>query len=114
MIAARNSWVLAFDNVSSVPDWLSDAFCRLSTGGGLATRMLYTDDDEILFDAQRPVLLTGIEEVATRGDLLDRSLMCSSRRSATGSGAPRTILDGRSTRHGLGCSARSSTPLPPL
>jgi hypothetical protein len=37
--------------------------------------MLYTDDDEVLFDAQRPLLLTGIEEVATRGDLLDRALI---------------------------------------
>jgi hypothetical protein len=74
-IAARNGWVMAFDNVSSIPDWLSDAFCRLSTGGGLATRMLYTDDDEVLFDFQRPLVLTGIEEVATRGDLLDRALI---------------------------------------
>ena len=75
MIAARNGWVLAFDNVSHLPDWLSDAFCRLSTGGGLATRALYTDSDEVLFDATRPVLMTGIEELATRGDLLDRALV---------------------------------------
>jgi hypothetical protein len=74
-IAARNGWVMAFDNVSTIPDWLSDAFCRLSTGGGLATRALYTDDDEILFDFQRPLVLTGIEEVATRGDLIDRALI---------------------------------------
>jgi hypothetical protein len=74
-IAARNGWVMAFDNVSSIPDWLSDAFCRLSTGGGLATRALYTDDDEVLFDFQRPLVLTGIEEVATRGDLIDRALI---------------------------------------
>jgi hypothetical protein len=74
-ITARNGWLLAFDNLSDVPDWLSDAFCRLSTGGGLATRRLYTDDDEMIFDAQRPQLLTGIEEVATRGDLLDRALI---------------------------------------
>jgi hypothetical protein len=36
---------------------------------------LYSDGDEIIFDAQRPVMLTGIEEVATRGDLLDRALI---------------------------------------
>lgn len=75
MIAANNSWCLAYDNLSRVPPWLSDAFCRLSTGGGFATRELYTDQDEGIFDSQRPVLLTSIEEVATRSDLLDRCVI---------------------------------------
>lgn len=75
MIAASNSWCLAYDNLSHVPPWLSDALCRLSTGGGFATRELYTDQDEVIFDSQRPVLLTSIEEVATRSDLLDRCLI---------------------------------------
>jgi hypothetical protein len=71
-IAASNGWVVALDNISSIRQWLSDALCRLSTGGGFATREMYTDREETIFDAQRPVILTGIEEVATRGDLLDR------------------------------------------
>lgn len=75
MIAANNSWCLAYDNLSNVPPWLSDAMCRLSTGGGFATRELYTDQDEVIFDSQRPLLLTSIEEVATRSDLLDRCLI---------------------------------------
>jgi hypothetical protein len=75
MIAASNSWCIAFDNLSYIPPWLSDALCRISTGGGFATRELYTDQDEIIFDAQRPALLTSIEEVATRSDLLDRCLI---------------------------------------
>lgn len=75
MIGASNSWCLAYDNLSFVPSWLSDALCRLSTGGGFATRELYTDQDEIIFDAMRPVMLTSIEEVATRSDLLDRCLI---------------------------------------
>lgn len=75
IIAANNSWFLAYDNLSHVPPWLSDAFCRLSTGGGFATRELYTDQDEVIFDSQRPVLLTSIEEVATRSDLLDRCVI---------------------------------------
>jgi hypothetical protein len=75
MIAANNSWCLAFDNLSHVPSWLSDALCRLSTGGGFATRELYTDQDEIIFDSQRPLLVTSIEDVATRSDLLDRCLL---------------------------------------
>jgi hypothetical protein len=48
--------------------------CRLSTGGGFGTRALFTDDDEVLFDAMRPVALTAVDNVVMRGDLTDRSL----------------------------------------
>ncbi len=75
MIAATNGWVLAFDNVSSLRPWLSDAMCRLATGGGFATRELYADVEETILDAQRPMLLNGIAEIATRGDLLDRAIL---------------------------------------
>jgi hypothetical protein len=75
MVAAHNSWIIALDNLSHLSQWFSDALCRLSTGGGFSTRELFTDQDEILFDAQRPCILNGIEELATRGDLLDRSLI---------------------------------------
>lgn len=75
MIAAEHSWVLCFDNLSWVPEWLSDAFCRLATGGGFATRELYSDRNQTLLDAQRPIILTGIADLATRGDLLDRSVV---------------------------------------
>lgn len=75
LIAAANGWTLAFDNLSGIPDWLSDAFCRLSTGGGFATRQLYSDDEEVIFDAQRPVVLNGIDDLVWRHDLLDRSIV---------------------------------------
>ena len=45
-IAASNGHVLAFDNVSGLPAWISDTLCRLATGGGFAVRQLYTDQDE--------------------------------------------------------------------
>ena len=73
-IAANNGYVLAFDNVSALPAWISDTLCRLATGGGFAVRQLYTDQDEILFDACRPVILNGIEDIVTRPDLADRAL----------------------------------------
>src|SRR5262245_43306699 len=74
VIAANNGWLIALDNLSHLPDWLSDALCRLATGSGFATRELYTDSDETIFAAQRPIVLNGIEEVGTRGDLLDRAI----------------------------------------
>jgi hypothetical protein len=75
MIAATNGWCLAFDNLSHLRDYLSDALCRISTGGGFAVRELYSDQDETILDVQRPVMLNGIEELATRSDLLDRSIV---------------------------------------
>src|SRR5262249_23518965 len=62
------------DNVSRIPSWLSDALCRLATGGGFSTRKLYTDDEEQLFNAQRPVSLNGIEDFVNRPDLADRTI----------------------------------------
>jgi hypothetical protein len=75
MIAAQNAWCIAFDNVSHLGWRLSDDLCRLATGGGFSTRRLYTDEEEKLFEATRPLLLNGIEGVVSRGDLIDRSLV---------------------------------------
>jgi hypothetical protein len=73
-ITASNGYLLAFDNVSTLLPWLSDAFCRLATGGGFATRMLYTDHDEVLIDATRALILNGIEDFVARPDLADRTV----------------------------------------
>jgi hypothetical protein len=73
-IAASNGHVLAFDNVSGLPAWISDTLCRLASGGGFAVRQLYSDQDEVLFDAARPVILNGIEDIVTRPDLADRAV----------------------------------------
>jgi hypothetical protein len=75
MISANNAWTLVFDNLSYLPPWFSDCLCRLSTGGGFSTRQLYTNSEEVMFDGQRPIVLNGIEELATRTDLLDRSVL---------------------------------------
>lgn len=37
-------------------------------------RRLYTDDEEVLFQASRPILLNGIEDVIGRPDLGDRAI----------------------------------------
>ena len=75
MISARGSHVLAYDNVSDLRAVQADAICRLSTGGGFTKRANYTDLDEIFINVQRPVILNGIEELATRPDLQDRSIV---------------------------------------
>ena len=74
-VQARNGWVLGYDNLSGIPDWLSDALCRISTGGGMSVRQLYTNTDEVIFDGTRPIVLNSIEEIATRSDLMDRAVI---------------------------------------
>jgi hypothetical protein len=74
-VAAGNALVLAFDNISHISPTLSDGLCCISTGGGFSTRKLYTDKEEAIFEARRPILLNGIDAIASRGDLLDRSLL---------------------------------------
>jgi hypothetical protein len=74
MIAANNGHVLAYDNLSGLPSWLSDALCRLASGGSFAIRRLYSDCDETLFQAARPAILNGIEDIVCRSDLADRAI----------------------------------------
>jgi hypothetical protein len=77
MIAANNSHVLAFDNLSGLSPWFSDALCRLASSDSFAVRRLYTDDEEVLFKAARPALLNGIEDVIGCSDLADRAIFLS-------------------------------------
>jgi hypothetical protein len=74
-IHAATNWAITLDNVSAIRPWLADCLCRLATGGGFGTRELYSDDEEVVFTATRPVLLNGIEELTTRDDLRDRALI---------------------------------------
>jgi hypothetical protein len=74
--AARNSWLVCFDNLSHLSDELADAACRLATGGGFGGRELYSDHDEAVFDATRPLVFNAIPDLGTaRPDFLDRALI---------------------------------------
>jgi hypothetical protein len=74
MVTALNGWLLAFDNLSTLPNWLSDSLCRLATGGGFATRALFSNEERDVIYAQRPIILSGIDEFVRRGDLADRGV----------------------------------------
>ncbi|MGO9606878.1 MAG: hypothetical protein ACLQAT_26390 [Candidatus Binataceae bacterium] len=74
--AARNSWIVCFDNLSHLPDELADAACRLATGGGFGGRQLYSDHDQAIFDATRPLVFNAIPDLgAARPDFLDRAVI---------------------------------------
>ena len=73
--AADHAWLITLDNVSRLPSHLSDSLCRAVTGEGFSKRALYTDADDVIICFRRVVALTGIEVVAQRADLLDRSIL---------------------------------------
>ncbi len=75
--AASHGLCLYLDNLSYLPDWMSDALCRLCTGDGFSKRQLYTDDDDIIYSLRGLGGVNGINLVATRPDLLDRALIFS-------------------------------------
>jgi hypothetical protein len=71
---AAGSWVVALDNLSDIPAWLSDSICRASTGDGDVRRRLYTDGDYAVFAFRRCVIFNGIDVGALATDLADRTL----------------------------------------
>jgi len=73
-IAAQKSHLVILDNLSVIPNKLSDDLCRLATGGAWTGRKLYTNDDEVVLKACRPVLINGIPDLLSRGDLVDRCI----------------------------------------
>jgi hypothetical protein len=74
-IAAQNSHMQAFENISKLSDSMSDHLCRLATGGGLRTRKLFKDTDEVFFSGARPIALEGISNIVSRPDLQSRAIV---------------------------------------
>lgn len=72
---ASHHWVVPLDNLTHLPEWLSDALCRTVTGDGFSKRELYTDDEDVVYKFKRCISINGINLVATKPDLLDRSLI---------------------------------------
>ena len=71
-VAAANNHIVSFENLSHLTAEQQDALCTLATGGGFATRQFYTNGDEHVLEAKRPVMLNGINAVATQPDLIER------------------------------------------
>lgn len=74
-VSAQRSRVLAFDNLSGMSAVMSDALCRIATGGAFAARKLYSNDEEVVLRGHNPVLLNGIADTVTRADLGDRAII---------------------------------------
>jgi hypothetical protein len=66
--------VALLDNLGSIPEWAIDTLCRAVTGEGDAKRRLYTDEEDVVFEFRRAILLNGINPPADRPDFTDRLL----------------------------------------
>ena len=76
VMAASNSRLLCFDNLSEIKAQMSDAFCMVATGGAHRERKYYSNDgSEVMFVFQNPCVVNGISDLPERADLLDRSIV---------------------------------------
>src|SRR5215203_3598026 len=71
---AAHCYILMLDNQNSLPEWFQDTLCRLVTGESDSKRVLYTDEEDLVWSMQRAVLLNGINPPTDRGDVQDRTL----------------------------------------
>jgi len=72
---ASHAFAVMLDNQNTIPEWASDTLCRLVTGEADSKRRLYTDDEDVIIELRRAVLLNSINVPTDRGDVLDRSLV---------------------------------------
>ena len=70
-----HNYIVYYDNISEIKEWISDLLCRAVTGSGSSKRQLYTDDEDFFYNFKRIVGLNGINLGATKADLLDRGLI---------------------------------------
>lgn len=70
-----HNYLAYYDNLSRLPEWISDLLCRAVTGSGFSKRRLYTNDLDVVYSLMRAIGFNGITLAATKADLLDRGLI---------------------------------------
>ena len=74
-VDCENEYLLAYDNMSYLSQDISDSLCCVSTGGGFKGRLLYSDNEQNIVDAARPIAINGIPQCVESPDLLNRCLL---------------------------------------
>lgn len=69
-----NCFVPLFDNAGPIDEDQSDDMCRATTGSGNADRKLYSDNQSVVRQYKRAMLVNGINNPTERGDFMDRAL----------------------------------------
>ena len=70
-----HNYIAYFDNISKIPEWISDQFCRAVTGSGFSKRQLFTEMRIYVYSFKRALGFNGINLARTKADLLDRCLI---------------------------------------
>lgn len=70
--ACHGSRVSPFDNLSSIPRWMSDALCRAVTGDSIVEREYYTNSGIHVRTIKSVVCFTGIDVGVLAGDFAER------------------------------------------
>lgn len=71
---AVNGWLLAFDHLSVLPNWMAERLCQLGSGTALTARPAFSTNEWSVSHPQRPVVLNGIEDVVRHGDLIEQTV----------------------------------------
>ena len=71
----HHNYLAVYDNIKKLPPWFSDEACKAITGVGSSKRRLYSDDEDIIYDYKRCLMISGINNSLTEPDALDRSIL---------------------------------------
>lgn len=74
LVAANAQWLPCFDNVANMSRGMSDALCRLVTGGGKSGRKLYKDDEAHHIAVMRSFVMSAVESPTMMNDFIDRTI----------------------------------------
>ncbi len=74
-VIANSNYVVSLDNLSGIRKSFSDLLCTIATGTSHITRKHYTNKEMSVISMKRPVILNGIEDIASRDDLVRRSVI---------------------------------------
>ena len=71
----NHNHMAVLDNLSEIGPGLSDQICSAISGDGDSKRVLFSDDDDLIYSYRRCFILNGINLVTIKSDLLDRTIL---------------------------------------
>lgn len=74
-VTSAQSHAIGFDNLSGLTSYKADALCQIASGILVRERTLYKTKDITPLKAKCALILASIDQVSTRPDLLDRTLL---------------------------------------
>lgn len=84
---------IVYENVTKIPDEISDLLCIAVTGGGIEAREFYTNADAFIYNIRTNIGINGINVAATKPDLLERCILIELERVSTKTRHSESSLD---------------------